>query len=87
MLQVDVCRRVRGFQLDVSFSVEAHEILAVHGPSGSGKTTLINLLAGLEQGEHLERFVHGSESSRKKNHRSRLFQQKQLTSEKVTECQ
>ena len=49
MLQVQVCRHLGAFSLDVSFSVEANEILAVHGPSGSGKTTLINLLAGLER--------------------------------------
>lgn len=49
MLQVHVCRRNGSFLLDVDFSVDAHQILAVHGPSGSGKTTLINLLAGLER--------------------------------------
>lgn len=49
MLHVDVRRRLGAFQLDVSFSVDAHAILAVHGPSGSGKTTLINLLAGLDR--------------------------------------
>ena len=49
MLQVEVRRRLGVFSLDVSFTVEANEILAVHGPSGSGKTTLINLLAGLER--------------------------------------
>jgi molybdate transport system ATP-binding protein len=49
MLQVQVCRRLGAFCLDVSFNVEANEILAVHGRSGSGKTTLINLLAGLER--------------------------------------
>jgi len=49
MLQVQVCRRLGAFSLDVNFNVDANEILAVHGPSGSGKTTLINLLAGLER--------------------------------------
>jgi molybdate transport system ATP-binding protein len=49
MLQVRVRRNIGAFHLDVSFEVDAHEILAVHGPSGSGKTTLINLLAGLER--------------------------------------
>ena len=49
MLQVEIRRRLGAFCLDVSFTVEANEILAVHGPSGSGKTTLINLLAGLER--------------------------------------
>ena len=49
MLQVHVSRRNGDFLLDVGFSVDSRQILAVHGPSGSGKTTLINLLAGLER--------------------------------------
>lgn len=49
MLHVHVRRRIGALDLDVSFTVDTDEILAVHGPSGSGKTTLINLLAGLER--------------------------------------
>jgi len=33
---------------DVSFQVDAGELIVVTGPSGSGKTTLLNILAGWE---------------------------------------
>lgn len=36
------------YLLDVDFSLENNEILALTGSSGSGKTTLLRLLAGLE---------------------------------------
>jgi putative ABC transport system ATP-binding protein len=34
---------------DVSFAVDADELIAVRGPSGSGKSTLLALLAALDQ--------------------------------------
>ena len=33
---------------DISFSVQAGELLSVVGPSGGGKTTILSLIAGLE---------------------------------------
>ena len=35
----------------VSFEVQAAEVVAVLGPSGCGKSTLLNLIAGLEQAD------------------------------------
>lgn len=34
---------------DVSFAVDAGQLLVVRGPSGSGKTTLLNILGGLDR--------------------------------------
>ena len=46
MLEVNIKRKLHGFQLDTSFSVN-QEILAVLGPSGSGKTMTLQCIAGL----------------------------------------
>ncbi len=46
MLEVRVKRKLKGFSLDVSFSVNS-EILAILGPSGSGKTMTLQCIAGL----------------------------------------
>jgi ABC-type sulfate/molybdate transport systems ATPase subunit len=46
MLEVDVRKRLRAFELDVSFEADAG-VTVVLGPSGSGKTTLLRLIAGL----------------------------------------
>lgn len=40
--------------LDLSFTVEKGQFLAIYGHSGAGKTTILRLLAGLSQAQQLE---------------------------------
>jgi molybdate transport system ATP-binding protein len=47
-LDVNLRRKLPGFKLDISFSVD-QEILAILGPSGSGKTMTLQCIAGLTQ--------------------------------------
>ncbi len=44
---------------DLSFSVEAGDIMQVEGPNGSGKTTLLRMLAGLNRGFEGEIYWQG----------------------------
>ncbi len=48
-LQVELKKRLKYFDLDISFSCAAEEMLVLIGPSGGGKTTIIRMLAGLER--------------------------------------
>lgn len=47
----NVTKRFSGLQVisDMSFAVEAGEVVSLIGPNGAGKTTLLNLITGLYQ--------------------------------------
>lgn len=47
MLEIDVKKRLRDFDLDVNLRVAHGEILMMVGDNGCGKTTLLNMIAGL----------------------------------------
>ncbi len=47
-LEARLRKELSNFQLDISFSCPAGELLTLAGPSGSGKTTIIRILAGLD---------------------------------------
>ncbi|OPY54394.1 MAG: Trehalose/maltose import ATP-binding protein MalK [Methanosaeta sp. PtaU1.Bin112] len=48
MLEIDIQKRLRDFELEVKLDVEAGQTLMLVGDNGCGKTTLLNLVAGLE---------------------------------------
>jgi ABC-type sulfate/molybdate transport systems ATPase subunit len=47
MLEIDVRKRLRDYELEVRLCVAEGEILMLVGDNGCGKTTLLNLVAGL----------------------------------------
>jgi ABC-type sulfate/molybdate transport systems ATPase subunit len=47
MLEIDVEKQLRDFELNVKIEVAEGEILMLVGDNGCGKTTLLNLVAGL----------------------------------------
>ncbi len=47
MLEIDIKKRLRDFDLEVKLDVARGEILMLVGDNGCGKTTLLNLVAGL----------------------------------------
>ena len=48
-LDVAVKKRLKFFDLDISFSCPDGKILVLIGPSGGGKTTIVRMVAGLEK--------------------------------------
>jgi ABC-type sulfate/molybdate transport systems ATPase subunit len=51
MLEIDIKKSLRDFDLDVKIRVEEGEILMLVGDNGCGKTSLLNLVAGLQDPE------------------------------------
>lgn len=47
MLEIDVRKRLRDFDIEVNLRVAEGEILMLVGDNGCGKTTLLNMIAGL----------------------------------------
>ena len=48
MLEIDIKKRLRDFDLDVKMVIKEGEILMLVGDNGCGKTSLLNLVAGLQ---------------------------------------
>ena len=46
-LRVKITKKLPHFELDVAFSCDEKNVLALVGPSGAGKTTIIRMIAGL----------------------------------------
>lgn len=51
MLEINIQKSLRDFDLDVKIRVEGGEILMLVGDNGCGKTSLLNLVAGLQDPE------------------------------------
>jgi len=49
---------------DISFGVQAGELLSIIGPNGSGKTTLFNVITGFLRAEHGRVHFKGADISR-----------------------
>jgi len=48
-LDIRIKKKLKHFDLDVSFSCPKGRLLGVVGPSGAGKTTIIRIIAGLDR--------------------------------------
>lgn len=73
---------------DLTLHIGAGEIVVVLGPSGSGKTTLLRILAGLEQPDKGQVYLHGAPANHLSPQQRRLgvvFQEHALFQHKTTE--
>jgi len=51
MLEVNIKKKMPGFDLQASFTCDNGRITVLTGPSGAGKTTLVRIMAGLAQAD------------------------------------
>lgn len=49
MISINLKKKLKYFNLDISFSCTAGTMLVMIGPSGGGKTSIIRMIAGLDQ--------------------------------------
>jgi len=59
VLQVIIKKRLKCFDIEISFSCPDEQLLVMIGPSGSGKTTILRMIAGLEKPEEGQIICHG----------------------------
>ena len=59
---------------DVSFAIEAGEIVCIIGPSGCGKSTLLRMIGGLERAEHGTVWLEGAPPAASLNPLTFVFQ-------------
>ena len=64
--------------VDVSFSVEPQEYVAIMGESGSGKTTLLNILAALDKPTSGKVYLKGRDLSQVKDKEMAAFRRQNL---------
>ena len=58
----------RKIVLDVSITVETHQIVGLLGPNGAGKTTCFYMIAGIVRADNGQVFIDGKDVSRKPMH-------------------
>lgn len=64
--------------VDVSFSVEKGEFVAIVGASGSGKSTLLHLIGGVDRPTSGKIFVDGNDISKMNDDKLAVFRRRQV---------